>query len=369
MTCPKCQQPVKPGALFCISCGGSMRETTDSRAPARSGTVVLDPAAAAPPQAEPPQSGWIPPGAPPPAGPPPLAGQYPYPPPVRREGPAQSRSKELLYTLLGFAFLAMVLAFGANKLWIWSKTKPAPVVKTEVRKETIYQEVPVKGNSAGTYIVGESPEQKEKREQELKELKAAKDRSDRLQRDAEQRERDTQEQIDKIARDNEQLRQAKEAADRAAQLQAQQQAVDATRREQEKTRLEQQALSQQRAAADATNRLAEADKKARELKAENDAIARRTVPPYNGPKFGQLIWRGTARKGDEIHIDGTTCTNGELVSGGLPGVQVQMDVPTELRKKIQIVNTPSALNDFRKVSFRVLNGEGPLTVTLIWNTL
>lgn len=286
------------------------------------------------------------------------------PPPPRRDESRQPRGQEQIYTILGFLFLALVLAFGADKLRVYLK----PVIKTETK--TIVKEVPAKDNSGGgAVVVGETPEQKRVRElqraEEERKLQEAQDRADRAereQRDAAQRNSDNQARLNQIAKDNDRLRQEKEDS-------AKQQAAEAAQREQETVRLEQQNQAQQRAtAAEAARRLAEADAKARDAQADRDRLAARTVRAYNGPKIGSLVWKGVVRKNEEIHIDGNDCSNGQLISGTLPGVQVQMDVPPELRGRIQIVNTPNALNDFKKVSFRVVKGEGALTVTLNWNT-
>jgi hypothetical protein len=268
-------------------------------------------------------------------------------------------------------FLALVLAFGAGKLWDYLEY----LKRTRTETKTVIKEIPGKDVvvNGGVRVIGETPEQKQQRELERlkneQELKEAQDRAARAERDrieAAQRDQATQERLSEVARDNEKLRRQKDAADLAAQ----QQAAETARQQEDRARLEQQNREQQEAANDAARRLADANQRARALQAEKDAAAQRSIPVYKGPKFGQLVWKGVVRKGEEVQIDDnvSSAPDGQVISGRLPGVQVQVDVPPDLKGKIQIVGTPNPLNDYKKVSFRVVRGDGPITVTLNWNT-
>jgi hypothetical protein len=276
--------------------------------------------------------------------------------------------QEQLYTILGFVFLALVLAFGASKLWDYLEY----LKRTRTETKTVIKEIPGKDPvvNGGVRVIGETPEQKQRRELERlkneQELKEAQDRAARAERDkveAAQRDQAIQERLSEVARDNEKLRQQKDAADLAAQ----QQAAETARREQKEAA---DLAAQQEATNDAARRLAEANQRAKALQVEKDAAAQRSIPVYKGPKFGQLVWKGVVRKGEEVQIDDnvSSAPGGQVISGRLPGVQVQVDVPPDLKGKIQIVGTPNPLNDYKKVSFRVVRGDGPITVTLNWNT-
>src|SRR5262249_8232608 len=122
----------------------------------------------------------------------------------------------------------------------------------------------------------------------------------------------------------------------------------------------------QRAAEEASRREREA---AEQIARERQAAAekeRMRVPVYNGPNRGTIVWTGTVKPGTEVQIDGDNCNIGQI-TGSLPGVLIQVDTPPELHSRVQIVNTPNALNGYKLLTFRVVRGSGPLTVTLNWN--
>jgi len=185
--------------------------------------------------------------------------------------------------------------------------------------------------------------------------------------------------VDPNPRAQEFAREMAQQQQRQQQLEEQNRTLDEqnrrTQAEKEQATQEHQAQldEQQRRAAEAQRQTDEAraalnaeQQRRMEEERKRASLEREKVAIYTGPLSGSLIWTGSARKGEEITIEGNRADTGE-VTGGLPGLMVGVDVAPEMKGKVQIVFAPSRTNNFRLVSFRVLKGGGPMTVKIFWN--
>jgi hypothetical protein len=281
--------------------------------------------------------------------------------------PRKNTSQQQLYTVLAFLFLALTLGFAGWKIRAYLANRQESKVKETVKE--IVKEVPGPDT--------ESPETKRRRlleeqrkeaehKAELKRMMDQADVAERARLMAIERERVAKEEADKIAAENSRLQKQKADADEQAKIRAAEAEQKAAEQEAARKKAAADALEAQRSADEALRReRAAAEQIARE-RAINAEKERMRVPVYNGPNRGTIVWTGTVKPGLEVQIDGDTCNTGQL-NGVLPGVMIQVDTPPELRSKVQIVNTPNATNGYKLLSFRVVRGSGPLTVTLNWN--
>jgi hypothetical protein len=369
-TCPSCEKPVKEGAIFCLSCGAPLRGPKSGATPPPASAGIPRPGSTPPPgsHALGPMASTPPPGSGPfgkPAGVP-ATGQRVarHPAPSSR----MSRGQQQLYTVLGFLFLVLILAFGANK---------ARQYLMHPNTKVVYVPEPGSGGKDAN-SGGENAELLRQRELEAKRRRDIEEQQRELEHQAElkkldeEREREqleAQKKLDEAARENQAKLEAAQRETARLEQERAEAAKQAAVQADEVARIEQQRQQQLRQAQEeAQRKQAELDALNEQKKSIEDTL-RKTVPVYNGPNRGEIVWSGALKKGDEIYINGNSVDHGKgmIVSGGLPGIQVQCDVPQQLRDKIQVFAQPNALNGYKELAFRAVKDVPATTITFTWN--
>lgn len=84
------------------------------------------------------------------------------------------------------------------------------------------------------------------------------------------------------------------------------------------------------------------------------------------PRKGELVWKGSVRKGQVIAITGKKCDYGSVTGSSLPGVPVKVRV---VASRFDIVEAPNAENGWQMLRLRAVGSASNLSTLISWERL